>query len=126
VEELPPGIESGAQRSLPAIRSSLMRAQVDLESGHDDDAVRRLAAVRDLIAERHLAGQLPIVEARRHLLCGRWSIAHAPTQARWHLERSLTLLREHLGPEGETQSEARTWLARASAQKDAPDPAGPC
>jgi tetratricopeptide (TPR) repeat protein len=101
-------------------------AQIELETGHDEAAARHLAAVRAVLAVGQRQVELPLLEARRRLLCGRWALAHAPAEAGTHLDRALDLRRRHLGRNVTALEEANRWLARAGAARAPADPAGPC
>ncbi len=104
----------------------LYLAQIELETGHDDAAAQRLSVVRSILAVGQRGAELPLLEARRRLLCGRWALAHAPAEAGTHLDRALDLRRRHLGRNVMALDEVNRWLARAGTAQAPADPAGPC
>ena len=111
--ELPQADAAQVPTSVGAIDSALLRAQVELESGRDAPAVTRLRAVRARLERDDLAAQLPLIDARRNLLCGRWALVHAPGQARAYLERGAALRRVQLGSSPQLD-QSQPWLARAA------------
>jgi len=115
------GGEPPAPLSMGSLDAGLLRAEIELERGLDADALRRLQRLRDQLAGRRLAPVLPLVEARRLLACGRWSLRNGQGDAAALIARSLALRERQLGSAAPAVLEAQRWAARASA----PASAGP-
>ena len=125
--EMPPGVEDGAVPGISSLERSLVRAELDVEGGHDAAAARRLQAVRAVLLQRELAPQLPLLEAQQRYVCGRWALRQAPGQARAHFAASHAARLARLGADAPATRDAAQALARApAADAVAPGSGGPC
>lgn len=113
--EMPPGVEAGGVPGINGLERSLLHAELDLEAGRDAQAAQRLQAVQAVLLPRQLAPQLPLVEAQRRHVCGRWALRRAPGRARAHFAASHALRLAQLGPDAPATREAAEALARAPA-----------